>query len=123
MTHEVPVQLLELCHQVWIESCDLDARIAKTELATTADGVVRVKCADHDTADPSFNDSFCAWDFRTVPCGAGLECGEEGRARQSLGSELAFKQRELGVVARREFASEGLTHGYAVSCDDCSYFG
>lgn len=101
-TTEVTVQLLELRHQIRVETRHLDAGIAKAELATTADRVVRIERADHDSPDSPLDNSLCTWDLRTIACGARLKRREERRACQRLETELPLKKRELGVITGGE---------------------
>ncbi len=88
---------------------DLNTSLPQTEFPPAADRVVRIQYTDDDTCDPAFDDSFSAWDLRTVSRRAWFQSREEGRTRQRLVVQLGLKKGELGVVSGSEFASEGFS--------------
>jgi hypothetical protein len=109
VSRELAVEFLNLGHEIGIKPSDFDASIPEAAFPAPTDGIVRIEHADDDACDSAFDDSFGARDLGiTSPRRAWFQRCEEGRSRQRLVAEFAFKKRELGVVSGSEFASKGL---------------
>jgi hypothetical protein len=61
---KLAIQLLNLGHQVRVESSDLDTGFSQAELTAPADRVIGVEDADHHSADTPLDDSLGASDLR-----------------------------------------------------------
>jgi hypothetical protein len=120
---ELSIQFFDLLHQVWIESSDLDASFAQTELAATTDPVVRIKNANDYSRDPSLDDSFDAWELWLVARCARLQGGVEGRPSKHLGLQFLLEQSELRVLPGRQFPAKRLADKHGVARDDSSDLG
>jgi len=118
LSQEIAIQLLNLGHQIRVESSDLDSSRTKPEFSAPANPVIRTQRTDDNTLDAALDNSIGAGDLGMVAGGAGLKSREEGRARQGLVGQFPFEQRELSMLSLPEFSSKRLAHDNAVSRDD-----
>jgi len=83
LPREGAIHLLNLAHEVRIETANFDSRGTQAQFTSATNLLIGIENADHYSLDSPFDDAFHAGNLRRLPRRAWLQCGEYGSSCES----------------------------------------